>query len=116
MSATVNLVIEKGSTLSHIFYYKDENRVAIDLTNYTARMQIRKKYNSTSFIAELTTGNGGIIITPLEGKIELYLADTATSALTDTYGVYDLELVNSTSGNVTKLLRGTVTITEEVTR
>lgn len=112
----VDLVIEKGATYKKTFYYKDKNKVPIDLTGYTARTQIRSSSVSATVIIELTTENNGIIITPLEGKIELFINDTSTTAVTHKgNAVYDLELITSI-GEVIKLLRGTVSFIEEVTK
>lgn len=114
-SGTENLIIEKGEDYSKIWYLKDSSRNTIDLTGYTARMQVRETYSSTSTVLDLTTENGGIVITALEGKIELVVANATTSAITANKGVYDLELIDASS-KVSKLVRGTVRFPDEVTR
>jgi hypothetical protein len=114
-AATIDLLIEKGATYEKIFYYKDNTRTPIDLTDYTARMQVRSTFRSTVVILDLTTENGGIVITPAEGKIVINITDTATSAIVGSKGVYDLELISGTSV-ITKLIRGTVKMPDEVTR
>ena len=114
-AAQIDLSIEKGETYRKTFYWKNQNKSAKDLTGYTARMQIRKSNQSASFLQELTTGNGGITITPAEGKIELLISDTDTSALEGTYAVYDLELIDG-GGEVKKFARGSVAMTDEVTK
>lgn len=108
-----DLTIEKGGTFNKTIYLKDSNEVAVNLVGYTARMQIRRTINSSNYIIELTTGNGGITITGLDGRIDLFISDTDTSAITEDKGSYDLELLDGTG--VTKLLRGTVSILEEIT-
>lgn len=111
----LDLVIEKGATFIKKIYYKDKNKNVIDLTGYTARMQIRERSSSANYIVELTTANGGIIITTSTGEIKLFISDTDTSAITANKGVYDLELIDG-SGTVIKLLRGTVSFIEEITK
>lgn len=111
----LDLVIEKGATFQKTLYYKDKTKVAIDLTGYTARMQIRETPQSSTFVAELTTENGGITITGAAGQIDLLLSATATSAISVDSGNYDLEL-ESPGGVVTKLVRGHVSIIEEITK
>lgn len=108
-----NLVIYQGSTFRKTFYYKPGG-VAADLTGYTARCQIRETIASVTDLVELTTENGGITITALEGKIELLITATATAALTFTTAVYDIELINGTE--VIRLVGGKVTLDKEVTR
>ena len=78
-------------------------------------MQIREVEHSSTYLSELTTENSRITITPLLGQIDLYISDADASALDTTLGVYDLELI-SAGGEVTKLLRGTVTILGEITK
>lgn len=114
-AAQIDLSIEKGEDYSKIFYWKDKNKVAKDLTGYTARMQIRSSINAASFLIELTTENSGIVLTPAEGKIELVMTDTETSALSGTKGIYDLELIDG-GGLVKKFSRGSVAMTDEVTK
>ncbi len=109
-----DLIIEKGASFRKTIYLKDSDEVPVNLAGYTARMQIRRTYQSSDFYIELTTSNAGIVITPLEGKIALYISDTDTSAITEDKGSYDLELLDGT--HVTKLLRGSVSILEEITK
>ena len=105
----------QGETYEKTFIYQDSSRTAINLTGYTARMQVRENHNSTSTILELTTENGGITITALDGQIDLLVADSVTSAVTVPRGVYDLELITADS-KVKKFIRGTVRFPEEVTK
>lgn len=116
MSGKVDLVIEKGETYRKLFQLKDSARVPIDLSGYTGRMHIRNKASSTTTILELTTENSRMAITPLEGKVQLYISKTDTSGITELgNAVYDLEL-ESSSGEVLKMIRGTVSFIEEITR
>lgn len=87
----------------------------VDLTGYTARMQIRDTVNSTTVLEELTTENGGITITAATGKIELLLDATETAAIDWFEGVYDLELI-AAGGEVDRIISGTVVVSDEVTR
>ena len=84
-----------------------------DLTGYTARMAIKDKVGGTVLLS-LTTENAGIAIDATAKTITLAITATATAALTWTTGVYDLELVSST-GVVTGLMDGSVSVTKEVT-
>ena len=49
------------------------------------------------------------------GKINLTANPTATAAVEEGIYVYDLE-IESSAGNVTRILEGQVTVTPEVTR
>ena len=87
----------------------------MNLTGYIARMMIRLKITDELPVWELTTEDGGITITPLTGEIELYISDENTATFTWKRAVYDLELESST-GDVLRLLQGAVTNSHEVTR
>jgi len=118
MPGKTNLKIYKGATFRHVFIWKDGDEVPLNITGYTARMQVRKKIDDVATLLELTTENGGITITPLEGKIALYVSAEATAALTWVDGVYDLEMIIQIDGvdDVTRLVEGKVTVFKEVTR
>lgn len=110
-----NLIIPKGGTYKKDFWYKDNDKNVIDLTGYTARMQVREYHSSTSTILDLTTENGGLTITALEGKVSIRVEADVTAAVVTRSGVYDIELVDS-SGDVTKFVGGSVKFPEEVTK
>lgn len=112
----LNIVIEQGTTFNPVLTYTDNSvpPVAIDLSGYTARMQIRLKQTDAAFIEELTDGNG-ITLGGVAGTIALFISDTDTAAFTFTSAVYDLELIDG-SGIVIRLLTGTITLSTETTR
>ena len=113
-ATTYDITIEQGATFSQVVTYK-ESGVAINLTGYTARMQVRATLESASTLVELTTANSRIALGGAAGTITLTIAAADTAALTAGRGVYDLELVSG-SGIVTRLLQGVCTISRNVTR
>ena len=113
-ATTYDILIEQGATFSQLVTYK-ESGVAINLTGYTARMQVRATLESASTLVELTTANSRIALGGTAGTITLTISATDTAALTSGRGVYDLELVSG-SGIVTRLLQGVATISRNVTR
>lgn len=112
---TVLPSIEKGATYRHTLIWKDSTGNVINLTGCQAKLQVRESITSGNVLLELSTTNGGIIITPLLGKIELYLASAASTSLDGTGGVYDLEVYFS-NGDVTRLIEGKISFKDEVTR
>lgn len=108
--------IEKGATYSHVVYWRAaDGTTPIDITNCTARMQIRPTVESSTLLGELSTFNGRLIITGSTGKIELAIAATDTEGLTAfKNAVYDLEVYFP--AKTMRLIEGKVTIKEEVTR
>ena len=113
-ATTYDILIEQGATYSQVVTYK-ESGAAVNLTGYTARMQVRATLESASTLVELTTANSRIALGGAAGTITLTISATDTEALTAGRGVYDLELVSG-SGIVTRLLQGVATISRNVTR
>lgn len=111
----LNLVIEQGATFDPVLTWKDQNGALIDLTGFTARMQIRDTVDAPDTLHELTTENGGIALGGGAGTITLSISAADTAAFDFEQAVYDLE-VEAANGNVTRLLRGVVTLSKEVTR
>ena len=107
----INSIGYKAYTTGGILEYN----LPVDLTGCTARMQIRDKIDSTTFIKELTTENSGIIIDTATSKITMYISAVDTAAFTFGSAVYSLELVYL-DGTVKPLANGTLTLVKEVTR
>lgn len=111
--ASHNFTIYQGATFSHVLTWRDSSEALVNLTGYTARMQIRNRIGGDT-IASLTTENGKISLGGSAGTITLTIAAADTAAITEG-GVYDLELVSG-GGIVTRLLEGSVTLSKEVTK
>jgi len=126
-----NFIIEQGATTNFEIVYKDSSGNPIDLTGYTARMDLRATPGaSTSYLTLSSSlgpcgtglnmsGSGGLSASkPLtSGSIGVYISAASSSALTFTEASYDLEIVSG-SGNcavVTRLIEGKVTLSKEVT-
>jgi hypothetical protein len=114
-AATTDFLIEQGATFRREILYKDSAGAVINLTGYTARMQVRRSKSSSTVLLDMTTANLRLVITPAEGKIVIDLPATLTATFTWPRGVYDLE-IESSGGVVTRLLEGEVSISREVTR
>lgn len=107
MATKVPLVIEQGAEFITQITLQDANNEPYDVTNMTARGQLRKHYtstNSVSFTANLQTG-----------LLTIKLSSNTTTNIVAGRYVYDVELVDS-ANNVTRLIEGVVTVTPEVTR
>jgi hypothetical protein len=113
LAGLLDIEIEQGATFELVFIYQDEAGNPFDLTGMTARMQLRRTYNSPDALLTLTTENSRITITPLLGKIVLNISATDTTPLTGS-GVYDLELVNGSVVN--RILEGSFKICLEATK
>ena len=115
MASIYNITIDQGATYTLAISYKDSNGAAINLTNYTAAMQLRSTYTSADAVLSLSSPSNGIVITPATGLINLTITDTQTAALLATTFVYDLEITSPTNVK-TRLIQGNAIINPEVTR
>lgn len=113
MADSYNFTLDQGSDWYLNITYKDSTGAPINLTGYTAAMQIRETASSTTSVLTLSSGSG-ITITPLTGVLDLHATATQTAAIAAGKYQYDLELNNS--GVITRIIQGVVTINAEVTR
>lgn len=109
-----NIVADQGATFSRNIHWKDENGDPIDITDYTARMQVRERFVSTSTVLSLVSPTN-ITLGGGSGNIVITASATTMAGVTAGDYVYDLEMVAS-NGVVTRLLQGTFKVTPEVTR
>jgi hypothetical protein len=109
-----DLCIQQGATFRRVLSWKQDGAL-VDLSNFTARMQIRATAEAATALIDLTTENNRIALGGTAGTITLTISATDTAALTAGRAVYDLELV-APDGTVTCLLGGVVTIPRNITR
>jgi len=112
---TYDITIHQGATFGLVLTWKDDTEEEVDLTGFSARLQMRESIDAEEPFLTLTTENGGITLGGATGTITLSSAASDTAALAVTSGVYDLELISG-SGIITRLLQGSVLISREVTR
>lgn len=107
-----DFTIEQGATFRRTLTWKDQDGNPINLTGASARLKAKKSNGVELFSL---TDTDGITLGGTNGTIALYLSDEATAELDFDSARYDLEIV-SPSGEVTRLVRGTVTLQPEETR
>lgn len=112
---TLHYTTQDTSGITNVADLDKSKLETIDLTGYTARMQLRSSIEDPNVELELTTENGRIIIDGPHGKITLYVTDDITSSLTIGSYYYDLEIISG-SGEVSCPIKGKAKVTAEVTR
>jgi hypothetical protein len=132
--ANIDITIVEGGTFNKTFQWKTgDPSVPVDLTGYTARMQVRAKLKDDVPLLDILSvsdiwvpdGDTGIYFANDEydsedtGKWKAYIKDSDTEGLCashkDITGVYDLFLYNSSEEAVLQLY-GVATIIASVTR
>ena len=85
-----------------------------DMTDFTAKMEIRDKIGGIIIHTLTTDPSGGITLVSADGAINLEI-DAADTALFDfTTAVYDIDVIDP-SGVSTPVVGGTITLYKEVT-
>ena len=125
IAGVYNITIEQGTTFYRLIDVMEPDVLDPDeydpfnLTGYTARMQIRRTLESTTPMVSLTSptvnGNGITVMDGANNAISINIT-AATTATLLTSGVYDLEIIKTSTGAVSRLIQGTITLSLEVTR
>ena len=125
IAGVYNITIEQGTTFYRLIDVMEPDVLdpevydPFNLTGYTARMQIRRTLESTTPMVSLTSptvnGNGITVMDGANNAISINMTDTTTSSLT-TSGVYDLEIIKTSTGAGSRLIQGTLTLSLEVTK
>ena len=113
-SANYSTTIDQGADWYINFIYQDSTGTAINLTGYTAALQIRSlPSDPTSFLS--LTSSSGIVITPATGKLAVHATAAQTGAIDAGRYYYDLEITSPTA-MITRLVQGQVQVSAQVTR
>ena len=115
LAAQYNFIADQGATFRRGLIKKDSYGRTVPLTGYTVRMQIRETYESPTTLFNLTVASGNITIDAARGVITITITDEEMTNVVPQEYVYDIELAYPT-GEVERLLMGTFTVRNEVTR
>jgi len=110
-----NFICEQGATFNRTFTIKDSSQNPLDLTDFVARMQVRRDIDAAEPMIELTTENGGIELGGEEGTVSLFISAGDTSDIPRS-GVYDIEIQSDNSGEISRVLKGKFVLDPEVTK
>jgi hypothetical protein len=120
-----DITLEQGATFDLPLTYRDPAGIPVDLTGYSARMQIREAPDSAVLVEfnSALTANGFILLAGsaedredgANGNIRILLSSANATALPRFAGRYDLELDDG-SGYVIRLLEGQFRVEPEITK
>lgn len=112
-AAEGDIIVEQGATFDLLLTWMDKSGDLIDLTDYTARLQVRDFPGAGQVLLEMTTENGMIQLGGSAGTIRLFMDMDETAALSFDSGKYQLELYPPTTGTE-RLLKGRYIIDKEI--
>jgi hypothetical protein len=129
-SGKYSFIVEQGATTDFQIVYKDSDGVAVDLSGYTAAMQLRDSkggstlyatltsslgdtYTKTSGSAFLSLSGSNLTTDQVSGSIGVYIGHGVTNDFSFNEAYYDIEITN---GQIrTRLLEGAIKLTKQVT-
>jgi hypothetical protein len=108
----VDQFIEQGTTVTIQIALDDYCDVSYDLTNFSVRSQARRSYYS----ANATINFSASVYDAANGIIQLYLDAGSCAVVPPGKLVYDVNLIDNTSGAITRVLEGVLHISPRVTQ
>lgn len=106
--------IDQGADWFFNVTYEQPAGTPVNITSYTAALQVRSLPESTTAVLSLTTGSG-ITITGASGLVAVHATAAQTGAIIAGDYYYDLE-ITSPQGIVTRLVQGQALVNPQVTR
>jgi len=113
-AATKNLVFEQNAAFKSRLVWLDKNKKPVNLTGYTAKMQVRAATGS-AVLLEASTVNARIVLGTVNGVIDFNIPEAIITALTFTEAQYDLILTPPTGGPI-RFIKGKVTFSTGITQ
>jgi len=111
MAATANLQIDQGATFSSDITVRDNAGDALNLTDYTASAKMALGYSSTRTRTIITCT---VAADATSGVISLALSADQTSQLEEGRYVYDLEILQTSSSTITRVIEGIINVRPQV--
>lgn len=113
VTGTYNIVCPQGVTYTETFTYSIGG-TAVNLSGYSASMQVRRSYDDLTALITLSSPSSGITLGGSAGTITLVIPFATTETFQAGQYIYDLELTSS-GGIKDRLIQGTFTVSAEVT-
>jgi hypothetical protein len=108
---TYDLAIYQGQTFSLSLTLRDTNGTPINLAGYAISGFLKTKYGDSGKLTDLNVA----VTDAVSGVVTLGIPSSSTARLPVNYAFYDIEMLNSGDGTVTKVLAGKASIYPEAT-
>lgn len=114
LAAIDNITLDQGAAFERLYFWEDENGVAIPITGYTAALMIKPYYGGT--VIDSFTHSAGLTITGAAGSVLWEMTATETAAFTFTRAKYDLELYPAgVAADAIRLVQGEIILSKNIT-
>lgn len=108
----INYELRRGDTFDPSLTYNDSTETPIDLTGYTAKLDIKDAIDG-NIITQLTDVSGITLGGPVADNVKILILPAVTELYTVASMVYDLELTD-TLGVIKTLTEGKITLKLDV--
>jgi hypothetical protein len=113
--AKYNFDVSQNETVTRVFTWQTGTPASpVNLTGYTAKMQVKWAATDSTALITLTDGSG-ITLGGSAGTISVNIPYATMQTIPAGIAVYDLELLSGAGGTMTPLIAGNFTIRQEVT-
>ena len=109
MAMYADLYADQGSYFSAVINVGN-GAIDTNLTGYTARGKIRKSYSSSTYYDFVIS-----IPQPTSGQVQIALASAVTGGIKPGRYLYDVEIVHTATGKVTRVAEGQIDFSPSVT-
>ena len=117
MAVAYNVVIDQGADWFLNVNYDNPNGTPVNLAGYSSALQLRSYPDAPTAVLSLTSSSGGgIVITAVSGLVAIHATAAQTRAIDEGTYYYDLEITDTFTGVVTRLIQGQAVVSAEVTR
>jgi len=113
MAIVYNIAINQGADWFFNLDYENPAGTPVNLTGYSAAIQLKRDVSSASAVLTLTQGSG-ITITGPAGALAFHATAAQTAAIASGGYYYDLKITSS-GGIVTRLIQGLVQVNASIT-
>lgn len=110
---TYDFVIKQGEELRIPMTWYDQNRVAMDVTGYTARLVARNTDPADPALLDISDVSGHITVGTTDGTFVIVIPDVETSALDFDKANYQMEITPAGGGTI-RFMQGRIRLSREL--
>ena len=111
----VNFKIVQGDTFNISVQYIDSNNNPIDLTGYSAKMDVRNSPGGKILCASINSSNG-ISIDNSTGTLDITFNPSQTKKFTIPSAAYHLKIINNSNNDQSTILKGYFSVTPVIVK
>lgn len=112
---TVNFTIYQYASFNTTVQWTSTNGFPVNMTGISVKMYVADTYDDEPFLVLDNEENGGIVVNPVEGLIDITITPEQTAAMDFVNCVYDITATD-VDGPATRIIGGYITLERGVKR